>query len=395
MALLRKAAVEQSAAKVGLFGVHGAGKTTTAMLIALGLSKTFHNSAPVAIMDTENGSDYFEPIFEAEGVPLHVAKTRAFLDMKNFLREAEEEGCCTSVVDSYSAPWAELNDTLKALLKIQKLDFHHKEQLHSLWRVWVDQMLNSPLHVILSGRLGYVWDHETEENGQRGDLVKLGTKMKSESEAGYEPSLLIELEAVQKESARLVKSRAKQGSISHHAYVVKDRWRTLNGRTFTWKDLNGYKPGDYKRVFDAFRPHFDCLAIGKAPQRAVDASRTSAALFDGRGDSLYHQRARRVQIVLEEWDGTLRKLWPGETGKEKAMRVLMLESIFGTHSRTRVEEKSLEDLEAGLVLLQKFEDGTQDVVDALSNTPDAVALLGSCRDLIKAEKVAAELAAVM
>jgi hypothetical protein len=28
-------------------------------------------------------------------------------------------------------------------------------------------MLNSPLHVILSGRLGYVWDREEEEGGNK------------------------------------------------------------------------------------------------------------------------------------------------------------------------------------------------------------------------------------
>jgi hypothetical protein len=67
--------------------------------------------------------------------------------------------------------------------------------------------------------------------------------------------------------------------------VLKDRWRTLNGRVFTFPDLNAYKAGDYKKVFETFRPHFDKLAIGKQEQRAVDPSRTSAAMFDGSGDS--------------------------------------------------------------------------------------------------------------
>lgn len=388
MTLLRPATVEQSAAKVGIFGPQGSGKTTTSALIALGLSKTYHQGKPVAFLDTENGSDYLVPIFEAEGVQLLVVKSRAFQDMKAAIREAEEGGCCAFLVDSYTHPWLELNDSLKKRLNVSKLKFVHMDQLKTMWRGWTDLMLNSPLHVILSGRLGYVWDREEDETGRKedGELIKLGTKMKSESEAGYEPSLLIEMEGIQSDKARQKKTRAKQGSIIHHAYVLKDRWRDLNGRTFLWKDLNAYKAGGYKPVFDAFRPHFDKLAIGKAEQRAVDPSRTSAALFDGNGDSAYQQRARKVQIALEEFDGTLRKLWPGETGKEKALRALVTETIFETRSWTAVAAKSLDELERGVKMLHAFEEWTQDTgAEALTDAKAAIALLGACREQVARE----------
>src|ERR671919_800361 len=65
-------------------------------------------------------------------------------------------------------------------------------------------------------------------------------------------ALLIEMEAIQDAQARVTKTRAKRGSILHHAYVLKDRWRTLNGRTFSFRDLNAYEPGDYEPVFKAF-----------------------------------------------------------------------------------------------------------------------------------------------
>jgi ABC-type dipeptide/oligopeptide/nickel transport system ATPase subunit len=48
MGILTQAVIEQTAAKVGLLGRQGSGKTTTAMLILIGLSKTFHKNAPVA-----------------------------------------------------------------------------------------------------------------------------------------------------------------------------------------------------------------------------------------------------------------------------------------------------------------------------------------------------------
>jgi hypothetical protein len=267
------------------------------------------------------------------------------------------------------------------------------DQLKTMWRGWTDLMLNSPLHVILSGRLAYVWDREEDEKGNKagGELVKLGTKMKSESEAGYEPSLLVEMEGIQSEQARQRKTRAKQGSITHHAYVLKDRWRTLNGRTFTWKDMNEYKVGDYKKVFDVFRPHFDKLAIGKAEQRAVDPSRSSAAMFDGAGDSAYQQRARRVQIVLEEIQATLVKLWPGSDAKSKALKALAIETTFGTRSWTAVENKPLEKLDAALDALKLFEEKVEDgQSDAIIEAAACAALLKTCIDKIAADAQHAE-----
>lgn len=359
MGLLRAAKVEQSAAKVGIFGSQGSGKTTTSALIAIGLSKTYHNGAPVAFMDTENGSDYLVPIFEAEGVKLVVVKSRSFKDMKAQLVEAAEMGCCVDLVDSYTHPWQELNEALKKKLGVSKIEFKHMDQLKTMWRGWTDLMLNSPLHVIVSGRLGYVWDREEEENGRKGDLIKLGTKMKSESEAGYEPSLLIEMEGIQSGDRRDKKTHSKKGTITHHAYVLKDRWRTLNGRTFLFKDINSYKAGDYKKVFDTFAPHFAKLAIG-GEQRAIDQGRTSEALFDGTGDNAYQQRARRVQIVLEEIQGTLVKLWPGQDQTSKQMKALAIETIFDTRSWTQVESYQLERLDLGLDVIARVEEAIED-----------------------------------
>jgi hypothetical protein len=377
--LLHEAIIEQAAAKVGLFGPQGSGKTTTAALIAIGLSKTYHNGAPVAFMDTENGSDYLVPIFEMEGVPLFVIKSRAFKDLAPVLREAAERGCCVDLIDSYTHPWWELNDSLKATLRVQKLQFEHQDQLKSLWRGWTDVMLNSPLHVVMCGRLGYVWDRQEDENGRKanGELIKLGTKMKSESEAGYEPSLLVEMEGIQDSALRVRKSRAKRGTITHHAYVLKDRWRALNGHTFQWPDINEYKAGDWKKVFDKFLPHFAKLAIGKQ-QRAVNASRTSDTLFDGQGDSAYHQRVRQVQITLEEIEGTLVTLWPGQDAKSKELKRVAIETLFGTRSWTAVESMRLEDLEVGLRTLQAFESAIKTspaLQNALTEKTDAIALL--------------------
>lgn len=349
--LLKKAVIEQAAAKVGLYGAQGSGKTTTAVLFGLGLSKTYHGGKPIAFFDTENGSDYLVPICEAEGVELVTVKSRAFKDMRAALTEAEQAGCCVYLVDSYTHPWNELCDSFKAKSKRHKLEFHHMDELKRLWRGWTDHFLNSPLHVILCGRLGYEWGKDED-----GELVKLGSKMKSENEAGYEPSLLIEMEQVKSGAVRSKRSASTpRSSITHRAHVLKDRWRTLNGQVLDWPDLNDYQVGDYKRFFDLFLPHWSRLALGTA-QRAMDSERTSEDMFDGNGNTIHQQRITRLNVLLEEIQATLGTVvWPGQDAKSKALKLAAVEALFGTRAWAAVEKKSVETLETGRSLLGDLE----------------------------------------
>lgn len=392
--LLKEATIEQAALKAGFFGPQASGKTTTATLLAIGIAKRFHNSAPIAFMDTEAGSDFVKPICDAEGVPLLVVKSRAFADMKAVIVEAEKRGCCALIVDSYTHPWKELCDSFKRKSNRQRLEFHHMDALKSAWQTWTDLMLNSPLHVLLCGRLGYVWDQEEEvvDGKTERTLVKLGTKMKSEADAGYEPSLLVEMEAIQEAEARVRKTRAKRGSINHHCYVLKDRWRTLNGRTFTFRDLNAYEPGDYETVFKAFLPHVEKLAIGSV-QRAVDPTRTSAGEFTDNGQSASQQLQTQKQIVVEELEGTFRAIWPSETVFEKSIRSEARQALFNTRSWTRVQNEPVEILEHGLLVLQVVEGvlkGKFGPVSLPEKPEDITRIIASAQQVVRDQARAAE-----
>jgi hypothetical protein len=348
--LLQKAKVEQSAAKVGVFGRQGSGKTTTAALMAMGLSKTYHGGAPIAFMDTENGSDYLVPIFEQEKVELLVIKSRSFKDMGDGLKEAQVRGCCAYLVDSYTHPWQELTSTFKAKSRRNKLEFHHMDALKTLWRDrWTDPMLNSPLHCILSGRLGFEWGNETDDEGNE-KLIKLGTKLKSENEAGYEPSLLIEMESYENQEKR---AGRKRGNFVHRATVLKDRWRSLNGCQFSWPVMNSYKVGDWEKVFKAFIPHWSKLAIG-VEQKAVNASRNSSDLIPEPGQTSGQVWQQRRVVAAEEITGILAHIWPGQTANEKKIRQGILHNLFGTFSWTAIEAASVEKLERGVQILREF-----------------------------------------
>lgn len=386
MGLLTRAVVEQSAAKVAAFGPGGSGKSLTMTLLAIALSKLFHGGAPIVLQDTEGASDWLVDIYAAEGVELFRVKSKAFTDMRTALREAEAMKACAFICDSYSHPWAELQTSLKKKLKVTRLEFNHMQELQDLWSEWVAQFLNSPLHCLFAGRLAFDWENERDLDTGKMGFHKSGTKMRAEKDAGYEPHLLLEMEAVRvidevreaKRGGKRVRTQVEKkagGHFLHRLHVLKDRARSLNGRMFEFKDINDYKPGDWKTVYEALKPHFDRMNIGGAVNHALDESRSSAALFTSTGDSDYARRVKRVHICLEEIEGTLVKLWQGMDAKSKALKALAVETLFETRSWTAVESKSLEVLESRMRALKRFEDKLEDgdVAEALT----APALLAS------------------
>lgn len=352
--LLQEAAIEQSAAKVGVFGLQGSGKSTLAALLAIGLSKTYHGGAPVAYHDTENGSDFLKPLFDMEGVKLLVRKSKCFADAAATLHEAKRRECCVFIEDSITGDWDELTESFKKKKGISKIELYHWGMLKPQWNEeWVVPMLNSPLHVITCGRAGDVWQEVDQEDGST-KSTKVGTKMRAEGQFGYEPSLLIEMLCQQNLGG---KRKKNAGRMIHTAVVLKDRARFLNGKNFDWPDINTYKAGDWKKFFDAFAPHFNFLNIG-GKHVAVNAA-DSQQLFDGNGNSEYYQRKQQAAIALEEIEACLIAIWPGADAKSKRFKALALDAIFATRSWTAVTAKPQVDLDAGLIKLRTIEQNTK------------------------------------
>jgi hypothetical protein len=351
---LREVSNEQARAKVGAFGRQGSGKTTTLALLAIGVSKTYHNGAPVAMMDTENGSDYLKPIFDKEGVKLLVVKSGAFADMVPVLHQAEEKGCCAFIMDSVTHTWNELKESYaEAMAKKYKLtdydlQFQDWSAIKKEWSFWTTVFLNSSLHCFIAGRAGYEYEYVTNEKGKR-ELIKGDSKLKAETDFGYEPSLLIEMETERRKTTK----KHTGGAFVHLAHILKDRARSLNGKTFEFPDINDYKAGDYKKVFDVFAPHFGFLNIA-GTQRAIGGN-TSEELFDSNGDGQYYAMKRRREVALEELENTMKVLWPGTSGNMQKVKILVLDKLFNTRSWTKVTQLKPEEIEHANNVLHIFE----------------------------------------
>jgi hypothetical protein len=316
--------------KLGIYGEAGSGKSFTSSLVAVGLSKLLHSTKPVGFVDTETGSDFLIPMYEREGVGLVRTKTRAFSDLLAIVDEAEKE-CSVLIVDSITHFWNELLDSYMKKNELKRISLKHWGPIKQTWREFTDRFVNSHLHIIIAGRSADKWEEvESPEDGAK-ELKKVGTKMRTETEMGYEPSLLVEMEAVQ------LTARAG-GKLVHRAYVRKDRFDKINGQYFDDPTL------------ETFMPHISLLNLG-GDHMAIDTSRDSQDMFE-RGDT-GEKRIIRKEIMLEKITNAMRLLYPGQTEKDKTSRILLLKEIFGTNSWTEVSSFFSNDkLDEGLKNLE-------------------------------------------
>jgi hypothetical protein len=379
MSLLRKAVNEQAFLKAGILGFPGSGKTYTAAHLALAIAKSAEDSKPVAFFDTETGSDFLIGRFQSEGVELMVAKSQAFKDLIEVAKEAQGQ-CSVLIVDSITHVWRELCDAYARRKGIKRMGFEHWAEVKREWSTWTTLYLNSRIHIFVLGRAGYEYDFEVNEDTGKKDLIKTGTKMRVEGEFGFEPSLLIEMERVSR--------GADAGSgWTHRAHILKDRTDTINGKAFDFNKLDGgYKVGDWRHTFEPFAPAFAALNRG-GDQIGVDDSRRSDALFESGGDGAANRYAK-VQIALEHIENTLVLLWPGHDAKSKAIKLAVVDVIYGERSWKAVERKSLEALHEGIGVLSTLERMVKARPEGIENADDARAMAQMAKEKFVEDRAA-------
>lgn len=321
MASLFKPAGDETAfLKMGLMGFAGSGKTFTATETAIGLVQMCRERGmdyakrPAFFLDTEGGAGYVRDRFEAAGIELLVARTRAFSDLVTGINEAERTGSIL-LIDSITHFWEEWCETYKTQKKRSRgLEFSDWSYLKGQWRKgFTDRYLNSKLHIILCGRAGYEYEHYTDDAGKK-QIEKSGIKMKAEGEMGYEPSLLVLMERDM--------DMDNDHAVSRTANVIKDRFRDLDGKHIR------------NPTFKSFLPHIGKLNLG-GEQGAIDTTRTSAALVPD--DPKREDNALRRDICIDEIQALMVKHYPSTSAADKQAKAALIETHFKTTSWTEIE----------------------------------------------------------
>lgn len=344
---------DQGYLKAGFLGFQKSGKSYTAGLLACAVRRHFELPGPVAMFDTESGSQYLKnAIMELTGQPLLARRAHAFDILLKWGQDCEKLGVSVAIVDSITHPWRELCETyLKQKNEARervgrprqgRLEFQDWNTLKGRWHQWTDFYLNSKLHIIISGRAGFEWEFVENEEGKQ-ELRKTGIKMKTEGEFGFEPSLLVELERLQ--------LREGQKRIIREATVLGDRFAAIDGATTKFLDLReGTGPPPHEKHMEAvwafFKPHVELLKAGAHVE--VDTKTASGFEFDSDADDASRAWKRSRDIVLEEIKGELVKEYPGTAAKNQSAKAKILERAFGTTSWTKVECMKPAELQAGL-----------------------------------------------
>lgn len=324
MKLLKPAVNKMAYAKVGIYGAAGSGKTRTATEIAIGLHKEIGSKKPVVVFDTEPAFSFMIPLFNEAGIELLVAdESRALADLMTFMDEAEQVSDI-AIIDSVTHVWREaqqsyLDKVNQAKIKngrkpIYSLEFQHWGPIKAKWAEFTDRFLSSKLHVIVCGRAGSVYEYQEKGDGTgKKELISTGTRMATEKELGYEPSLLMEM---------IVKR--EEGRSKNVALIQKDRADVLNGLEITMP------------TYKALAGHFECLNIGGKHFDSME-QKNSQELFDV-DDQGWDKEKRNREIWSEEIIELLKKHYPSASVDDKQMRVALFEKFFGTRSWTKISE---------------------------------------------------------
>jgi hypothetical protein len=337
MGLFKDSKQEMAYVKASMLGFPGSGKTLSASLLAIGIHKFVKSSKPVAFLDTETGSDFVKKYFDRAEVSLKVAKTRAFVDLLDAVTEAEANAEIL-IIDSITHFWEELKEAYKKRKNKKRLTLQDWGEIKPEWAQFTEKYLNSKLHIVMLGRAGWEFDEIQDDEGAQ-KLTKTGTKMKVETDLGYEPSLAMEMEKIRTSIGK------SGGSFTHRCWILKDRFNLINGMYKDFKatrdeqlDLTENNP-----VFQFLLPHIQSLNLG-GEHRAIE-NRDSVAMFST--DRSAAEYLKKRDIAIEELADEIKLRFPGSDNETKKNKIQILKDTFGTSSWTAIQNMNLEEVIIG------------------------------------------------
>jgi hypothetical protein len=318
--------------KMAFEGFAGSGKTFTATRVAIGLHKAIKSKKPIVYYDTERALKALKQFFDGAGIKVLTRESRSLADLSKTIDLCVAGASDILVIDSISHCWEQFIEAYRAEKKRTFIQFQDWGILKPKWkREFSDKLVMSPLHIIFTGRAGYEYEQELNEDTNKKELVKSGIKMKVEGETEYEPDIVVLMSKV--------KTLDHSGSMTlqRQAQVIKDRTTKIDGLTFNNPE------------FKDFKPAIDVLLSGKA---SVNDMRETTDSFVS-DDEAEKQKLRR-QILLEKIEQILTILFPGQSKEEKKLRAVVAEKFFETNSWKEITVMGLKNLEYGLKGLEMF-----------------------------------------
>ena len=250
MAGFKKAVREQVWIKVLLSGASGSGKSYSALKLATGIAKKC--GGEIAYIGTEGSRDkYYSNEFSYDLLqledPYTVDKYMQAIDM------AVEGGYKALIIDSMSHEWKWLNDTHD---KMPGNSFTNWGKLKPKHRLFMDKVLNSPIHIIATARGKDDWVLEDKNGKQVPKKVGMGQQQDKDIAYEYTVSLMIEQD-------------------THIASADKDNTHLFDGRYEVLSEKDGERLYDWANTGDIPAPTKETVKYATAESDASSEDITS------------------------------------------------------------------------------------------------------------------------
>lgn len=345
--------------KAAFEGFAGAGKTYTAALVAVGLHKRIKSKKPVIIFDTEKAAKFLKPLFAENGIEVLIRESKSLGDLKITMQKMRNDGIGDIlIIDSISHVWEGFLKAYAEKVHRTSLQFQDWGIIKPTWKTeYSDPFVNDPYHIIMCGRAGYEYDFEKNEDTGKRELIKTGVKMKVEGETAYEPDMLVLMNRFEEVIGRNKK-------VWREATVIKDRSTILDGKTFQ------------NPTYTDFAPSIEAMMENPIPKNTVIMPESDTGLLFRTEEEKADWRRERDKW-LEELDGLLIRIAPGAVGRDKQLKLDLLDRVFGTTSMTAIGEMrperiaecykklGLEAVAMGIAEIVELPDGRKRLVSKL------------------------------
>lgn len=335
--------------KLALEGFAGDGKTFTASQIAIGVHKLIKSTKPIALFDTEKAFKALKWKFDESGIETVVNDEERSLEALNqAIKWCEEGNADILIIDSITHVWeqflqAYLNrpDKNGRPIKRNRLEFQDWGVLKPTWKEkFSTPFVLAKCHIIFSGRAGYEYtDERNEETGKR-EIFKSGIKMKAETETAFEPDILVLME-------KKMDLLAEKKEVYREATVIKDRTTQIDGAVFK------------NPTFNDFYPAIKVLLDGTL--REVHGANIPDTFEEF--ESKYSEIGKERDVMIAEIEGAFALMGLGTGAQDKQVKAWTLNQVYGVNSIEGVSKKNNTTIKKGLETVKAFANSYRDYMN--------------------------------
>lgn len=319
--------------KMAFEGFAGDGKTFTASQVAIGVHKLIKSTKPIALFDTEKAFKALKPSFDEAGIQAVVNdEQRSLAALSQAIKWCEDGNADILIIDSITHVWEEYLSAFMKSKNRTRLQFEDWSIIKPKWKQeFSTPFVQAKCHIIFTGRAGYEYqDEKNEETGKR-EIFKSGIKMKAEGETAFEPDILV---LMSKQSDIL----GEKKKLWREALIIKDRTNQIDGKSFD------------NPTFDNFYPAIKVLLDGTLREvHGVDIPDSFAEW-----ESKYSQAAKDREIYIGEIEGCFALMGLGTGAEDKQKKAWTLNQVFEINSIDSLSRVKLDKLETGMLIIKGF-----------------------------------------